>query len=81
MAFTYLVTDKGPQHAELQHQWLMEIGKTEDPSCMCDGWTLQNAAHLYQCPWVGDGRGDPGSWQAETRGGGAFRAVMGWVCT
>ena len=26
-------------------------------SCVCDGWTPQNAAHLYECPWVGDGKG------------------------
>ena len=32
-------------------------GKTEDASCVCDGWTPQNAAHLLQCPWVGDGKG------------------------
>jgi len=49
---TYLVTDKGPQR-----QWLKEMGKTEDPSCVCDGWTPQNAAHLFICPWVGDGKG------------------------
>jgi len=24
---------------------------------VCDGWTAQNAAHLMNCPWVGDGRG------------------------
>ena len=49
---TYLETDRGPQR-----QWLREIGKTEDASCVCDGWTPQNAAHLYMCPWVGDGVG------------------------
>ena len=49
---TYMVTDKGPQA-----QWLKTIGKTDDASCVCDGWTPQNAAHLYVCPWVGDGRG------------------------
>jgi len=49
---TYMVTDKGPQA-----QWLRVIGKTEDASCVCDGWTPQNAAHLYECPWVGDGKG------------------------
>jgi len=48
----YMITDKGPQA-----QWMRTIGKTEDASCVCDGWTPQNAAHLYQCPWVGDGRG------------------------
>ena len=37
---TYLETDKGPQL-----QWLKEIGRVEDASC----------AHLYVCPWVGDG--------------------------
>jgi len=36
---------------------MREIGKTDDASCVCDGWTPQNAAHLYRCPWVGDGRG------------------------
>jgi len=48
----HMVTDKGPQL-----QWLWEMGKTEDPACVCDGWTPQNAAHLRSCPWVGDGRG------------------------
>jgi len=47
-----MVTDKGPQA-----QWLKKIGKVEDASCVCDGWTPQNAAHLYECPWVGDGKG------------------------
>jgi len=49
---TYMITDKGPQAG-----WLKEIGKVDDASCPCDGWTVQNAAHLYSCPWVGDGRG------------------------
>jgi len=49
---TYMVTDKGPQA-----QWLKTIGKTDDASCVCDGWTPQNAAHLCMCPWVGDGKG------------------------
>jgi len=49
---TYMVTDKGPQA-----QWLKTIGKVEDASCVCDGWTPQNAAHLHECPWVGDGKG------------------------
>ena len=49
---TYMVTDKGPQA-----QWLKTIGKTDNASCVCDGWTPQNAAHLYVCPWVGDGKG------------------------
>jgi len=49
---TYMVTDKGPQA-----QWMKEMGKLEDASCVCDGWTPQNAAHLYECPWVGDGKG------------------------
>jgi len=35
----YMVTDKGPQQ-----QWLYEIGKLEEPWCVCDGWTPQNAA-------------------------------------
>jgi len=48
----YMVTDKGPQQ-----QWLWEIGKSEKPCCVCDGWTAQNAAHLMSCPWVGDGKG------------------------
>jgi len=48
---TYMVTDKGPQA-----QWPKEVGKVEDASCDCDGWTPQNAAHLYECPWVGDGK-------------------------
>jgi len=33
------------------------IGKVDEAGCGCDGWTPQNAAHLYQCPRVGDGRG------------------------
>ena len=49
---TYQETDKGPHR-----QCLKEIGKTEDTSCMCDSWTPQNTAHLYVCPWVGDGVG------------------------
>jgi len=52
LGLTYLETDKGPQR-----QWLREIGKVDDASCVCDGWTPQNAAHLYVCPWVGDGVG------------------------
>jgi len=48
----YIVTDKGPQW-----QWLKEVGKTEDPSCVCGGWIPQNAAHLQRCPWVGHGLG------------------------
>ena len=32
---TYLETDKGPQR-----QWLREIAKVEDASCVCDGWML-----------------------------------------
>ena len=34
-----------------------EIGKPEEPWCVCDNWTPQNAAHLLSCPWVGDGKG------------------------
>jgi len=49
---TYMVTDKGPQA-----QWMATIGKADRASCVCDGWTPQNAAHLYKCPRVGDGRG------------------------
>jgi len=41
----YMVTDKGPQQ-----QWLYEIGKSEEPWYVCDGWTPQNAAHLLSCP-------------------------------
>jgi len=48
----YMITDKGPQQ-----QWLWEIGRSEKPCCVCDGWTAQNAAHLMGCPWVGDGKG------------------------
>jgi len=48
----YMVTDKSPQR-----QWLWEIGKAEDPQCLCDGWTAQNVAHLLRCPWVGNGIG------------------------
>jgi len=31
---TYLVTDKDPQR-----QWMREIEKPDDPTCICDGWT------------------------------------------
>ena len=47
-----MVTDKGPQA-----QWMKTIGKAEEASCVYDGWTPQNAAHLYECSWVGDGTG------------------------
>jgi len=58
----HMVTDKGPQQ-----QWLWEIGKSENPACVCDGWTPQNAAHLLDCPWVGDGKGrrTDGIWEDE----------------
>jgi len=58
----HMVTDKGPQQ-----QWLWEIGKAENPACVCDGWTPQNAAHLRHCPWVGDGKGRTadGMWSDE----------------
>ena len=49
---TYLETDKNPPR-----QWLKEIGKVEDASCVCGGWTPQNAAYMYACLWVGDGAG------------------------
>ena len=44
-----------------------EVGKTDHPRCACDGWTPQNAAHLMQCPWVGDGVGKSAEemWQDE----------------
>ena len=48
----YMVTDKGPQR-----QWLWEIGKTDEPQCMCDGWARPNAAQPQHCPWVRDGKG------------------------
>ena len=51
----YMVTDKGSQQ-----QWLYEIGKSDEPWCVCDSWTPQNAAHLQQCLWVGDWRGRTG---------------------
>ena len=47
-----MMTGKGPQR-----QWLTEIGRTDEPWCVCDGWTPQNPAHLQQCPSVGDGKG------------------------
>jgi len=56
---TWMITDKGPQP-----QWMREIGKVDDASCVCDGWTPQNAAHLYECPWVG------GRWEGEDEGDG-----------
>lgn len=34
----YMVIDKEPQR-----QWMKEMGKTEEPGCVCDGWTRQNA--------------------------------------
>ena len=34
-----------------------KIGKVDDGSCPCDGWSVQNAVHLLPCPWVGDGTG------------------------
>jgi len=40
----FMVMDKG-----LQHHWLWEIGKTDEPQYVCDGWTPQNAAHLQRC--------------------------------
>ena len=43
--------------ADFLSQWKREIGRTEDANCVCDGWTPQNAAHLYLCTWVEDGRG------------------------
>jgi len=49
---TYMVTDKGPQA-----YWMKKIGKVDRGSCGCDGWTQQNAAHLYRCPRVRDGTG------------------------
>jgi len=60
----YMVTDK----RRPQQQSLWEIGKTEEPWCMCDGWTPQNAVHLQQCPWVGDvmGRSYEQMWNDET---------------
>jgi len=51
----HMITDKGPQQ-----QWLWEIGKSESPACVCDGWTPQNAAHLLGCPWVPRGMGRGG---------------------
>jgi len=50
----YMVTDRGPQR-----QWMSEIGKVDDPSCICDVWAAQNAVpvHLQRCLWVGDGKG------------------------
>jgi len=69
---TYLVTDKGPQR-----QWLKGIGKVDDPNCVCDGWTPQNAAHLLVCPWVGDGVGR--SWEQAQEGGEWCAAVARFV--
>jgi len=31
-----MVTDKGPQR-----QWVREIGKTDDPRCVCNEWTAE----------------------------------------
>jgi len=42
---TYLATDKAPQR-----QWMMEMGETDDPSCVCDGWTPQNALIVGKYP-------------------------------
>jgi len=39
-----MVADEGPQR-----QWFYEVGKREEPWCVCDGWTPQNAAHHQIC--------------------------------
>jgi len=67
-----MVTDKEPQR-----QWLKEVGKVEDPSCVCDGWTRQNVAHLYVCLWVGDGK--VGSRDQASKGEGWCAAVARFV--
>jgi len=49
---TYILTDKRPQW-----QWLKTIGKTEDPSCVCDGWTPAERGLVYK---VTEGGGEDG---------------------
>ena len=46
----YVMTDRGPMKA-----WLKMIGRSEDDKCGCG--EVQNAAHLLQCPLIGDGKG------------------------
>jgi len=55
----------------------------DDPSCVCDGWIPQNAAHLFVCPSVGDGvrrsweqAHDDEEWCATY--GGEVRGVKEW---
>jgi len=54
------------------------MGKTEDLSCVCDGWAPQNAAHLQRCPWIGDGMG---RWVDQAGGSGGWRrGIVGGGC-
>jgi len=76
---TYLVTDKGPQR-----QWLKEIEKVDDPSCVCDGWTPQNAAHLFVCHGWETVLGDRGNRRMEMKSGvrrwrGLWRERLGRI--
>jgi len=57
MALVVEVNQGGVRGAAVKGAILWEIGKSEEWWCVCDGWAPQNAAHLMECPWVGDGRG------------------------
>jgi len=55
----YPLHSRAPTHLSWSRQAIRGLTflETEDASCVCDGWTPQNAAHLCRCPWVGDGVG------------------------
>jgi len=44
----------------------------------CDGWTPQNAAHLFQCLWIGDGVGR--SWEQAHEDEEWCAAVARFMC-
>jgi len=46
---TWIKADRGPLK-----RWLWVIGRAEDDKCECG--VAQSAAHLLECPLVGDGR-------------------------
>jgi len=60
---TYLVTEKGPQG-----QRLKEMGKAEDPSCVCGGRRRMRHNCLHARGSVMEG-GDPGKWEVKMRSG------------
>jgi len=49
--------------------------KTEDPSCVYDGWTPQNAAHLQRCSWIEDVIGRDLGRREVVRGGGEVSEI------